>query len=590
MTVRFRSAGKAALVSVVTLVLAAAPGVAWAQEEAPRTPVGCEPDLNGVWDFRTLTPFERPEELADQDTWTEEEAAAFEADRLAFFEIRDDQEPADIVGNYNQFWFDPGDSVSATNQTSLVVDPPDGRVPPLNAVAAAKQAEMEQAREGVNRHVPTYGGFVEDLGPGMFAVRCILGFNTGPPMTPGGYNQNVQIVQTPDHVVLLNEMVHSSRVVPLDGRSHLPDGVRQWMGDSRGRWEGDTLVVETTNFLRETSFRGGVTTADPPPDRALHAGLRRDADVRSDGRGSEHLGPAVDLPVADAEERSAGLRVRLSRGKLRPLQHPRRRARRGGPGGRRGGGTPGVGCLGTEETNDQSTGCPGSSWRGLALPGAAMGQDGVPRTAGGKPDLSGTYDTATLTPLQRPQQFGTRGTLTAEEAALVESDPAALRTLFNIAPGGSDERREARNAASGTQEAEQVAPPAGGDGSGGAAGNVGGYNTFWIDRGTGVFQIDGEWRTSIITDPQNGRRPPLTDAAQARAAERARFFRANTGTAWWLEDDLKAPGPYDDPEIRPLAERCLLGFGSVAGPAHAARALQQPEEDRPDRRLRRHPR
>ena len=104
---------------------------------------------------------------------------------------------------------------------------------------------------------------------------------------------------------------------------------------------------------------------------------------------------------------------------------------------------------------------------GLALPGAAMGQDGVPRTASGKPDLSGTYDTATLTPLQRPQQFGTRGTLTAEEAALVESDPAALRTLFNIAPGGSDERREARNAASGTQEAEQVAPPAGGDGSGG---------------------------------------------------------------------------------------------------------------------------
>ena len=95
----------------------------------------------------------------------------------------------------------------------------------------------------------------------MFAVRCILGFNSGPPMTPGGYNQNVQVVQTRDHVVLLNEMVHSSRVVPLDGRPHLPENMRQWMGDSRGRWEGDTLVVETANFLRETSFRGGVTTA-----------------------------------------------------------------------------------------------------------------------------------------------------------------------------------------------------------------------------------------------------------------------------------------------------------------------------------------
>ena len=111
-----------------------------------------------------------------------------------------------------------------------------------------------------------------------------------------------------------------------------------------------------------------------------------------------------------------------------------------------------------------------------------------------------------------------------------------------------------------------MAPPVGGDGSGGAAGNVGGYNTFWVDRGTGVFQIDGEWRTSIITDPPDGRRPSLTDAAQARVTERARFFRPNTGTAWWLEDDLDAPGPYDDPEIRPLAERCLLGFGSVGGP------------------------
>ncbi len=261
MTSRSRTARGAALASIAILVLAASPGVARGQEEAPRTAWGA-PDLNGVWDFRTLTPFERPEELADQATWTEEEAAAFEADRLAFFEIRDDQEPADIVGNYNQFWFDPGDSVSATNQTSLVIDPPNGRVPPLNAAAAAKQAAMEQAREGVNRHVPTYGGFVDDLGPGGFAVRCILGFNSGPPMTPGGYNQNVQIVQTPDHVVLLNEMVHSSRVVPLDGRPHVHEGVRQWMGDSRGRWEGDTLVVETTNFLHETSFRAGVTTAD----------------------------------------------------------------------------------------------------------------------------------------------------------------------------------------------------------------------------------------------------------------------------------------------------------------------------------------
>lgn len=246
-----------ALLLTVALVPAYAQGAA---EPPPRTAWGA-PDLNGVWDFRTLTPFERPSELADQEFFTEEAAAAFEADRLAEFAVRDDQEPEDIVGNYNQFWFDPGNKVSETKQTSLVVDPPDGRVPALTPSAAAREAAALLAREGVDRHAPTYGGFVDDLGSGMFAVRCILGFNSGPPMSPAGYNQNVQLTQTEDYVVLLNEMVHSSRVVPLDGRPHLPEGVRQWMGDSRGHWDGDTLVVETTNFLRETSFRAGLTTS-----------------------------------------------------------------------------------------------------------------------------------------------------------------------------------------------------------------------------------------------------------------------------------------------------------------------------------------
>ncbi len=250
------------LVVAVAVVLTFLGGPMLVQgQEVSRTAWG-DPDLNGVWDFRTLTPFERPEDLADQEFFTEEEAAQFEANRLAEFEVRDDQEPADIVGNYNQFWFDPGDQVSATNQTSLVIDPPSGRVPALVSVAQAKVDALREHREGIDPHAPTYGGFVDDLGGGMFAVRCILGFNSGPPMTPGGYNQNVQLFQTPDHVVLLNEMVHSSRVIPLDGREHISDNVRQWMGDSRGHWEGNTLVVETTNFLRETSFRNGVTTSD----------------------------------------------------------------------------------------------------------------------------------------------------------------------------------------------------------------------------------------------------------------------------------------------------------------------------------------
>ncbi len=105
------------------------------------------------------------------------------------------------------------------------------------------------------------GGFVEDLGPSGLQVRCILGFNSGPPMTPSAYNNNVQLFQTADYVVLLNEMVHDVRIVPLNGRSPLPASIPQWTGSSRGHWEGDTLVVETTNFLRETNFLRGRTSA-----------------------------------------------------------------------------------------------------------------------------------------------------------------------------------------------------------------------------------------------------------------------------------------------------------------------------------------
>ena len=192
----------------------------------------------------------------------------------------------------------------------------------------------------------------------------------------------------------------------------------------------------------------------------------------------------------------------------------------------------------------------------LAMANAVHAQD-VPRTSSGRPDLSGTYDTATLTPLQRPEEFGDRLTLSEEEAAAIaQGEPVALAAVFGIP--------EERNIESAPPS---EAPPVGGDGSTGAAGAVGGYNTFWMDRGSSAFQIDGQWRTSIITDPPDGRRPAFTPEAQARRAEFAAFFRPNSGTAWWLtENGLDAPGPYDDPEIRPLAERCLLGFGSTSGP------------------------
>jgi hypothetical protein len=176
----------------------------------------------------------------------------------------------------------------------------------------------------------------------------------------------------------------------------------------------------------------------------------------------------------------------------------------------------------------------------------AAGAD-IPRTADGRPDLTGRYNVATLTPLERPAAFGDKLFLTPDEAREIEEAERALVAARAQATDGSRE-----------------APPEGGDGSPGASGNVGGYNYFWIDRGTEVFELDGKFRTSIITDPPNGRRPPMTALGREKSAARAALFPQNEGRAVWLDGD--GPGPYDDMEQRPLAERCLLGFSSTAGP------------------------
>ena len=181
----------------------------------------------------------------------------------------------------------------------------------------------------------------------------------------------------------------------------------------------------------------------------------------------------------------------------------------------------------------------------LALPATMMAEGNNPRTEAGRPDFSGTYDAATLTPLERPTAFGDNLYLTREEADEI-AEAERLRTAERSKD--SDPNREA--------------PPDGGDGSPGAAGNVGGYNTFWIDRGTDAFSVDGKFRTSIIIDPKNGRRPPMTADAQARRAKRlTNFRRGNDGTAYWI--DQEGPGPYDNMEQRGNAERCLLGFSGA---------------------------
>ena len=255
---------------IVPVLLAMGVTAAGAQTtfEAPRLPDG-QPDLQGVWDFRSLTPMERPGDLAENEVFTEEQAAAFSADEIGR-RSRDSSTSdraarvaqGDIIP-YNDFWFDEG-TVVTTQRTSLIVDPADGRIPSLTPAATAAAAAVQRARNGVSSHEPTPGGFVEDLGPGGLQVRCILGFNSGPPMTPSAYNNNVQLFQTEDTVVLLAEMNHNARVVPLTGSDHAPSSVRQWTGDSRGHWDGDTLVVETTNINPQQRLRGA-----PPPSEHM---------------------------------------------------------------------------------------------------------------------------------------------------------------------------------------------------------------------------------------------------------------------------------------------------------------------------------
>lgn len=245
--------GLVGCVVLTTVVVTGQGSAPSARGRVPRTADG-KPDLQGVWSFATVTPLERPAELGNKAVLTEAEAAEFEA-ASAKRSNRDTNVPEGNVGDYNNFWYDRGTSVLGNRRTSLITDPPNGRIPPLTTEAQRQVDALAEARRGIGIDEPTPGGFVEDLGPGGLRVRCILGFNSGPPMTPGAYNNHVQIFQTPTHVALHNEMVHNARIVPVDGRPPLPSAIRQWVGDSRGRWEGDTLIIETTNFLRETNFR-----------------------------------------------------------------------------------------------------------------------------------------------------------------------------------------------------------------------------------------------------------------------------------------------------------------------------------------------
>ena len=294
------------------------PSTASTRSPSKRTPWG-DPDLQGTWDYRTITPLERPTR-----TWatasfsptpkpTQLEARA--AKRL------DEPPDADVPANtiHAPYWTDPGRRVQGDKRTSLIIDPPDGRLPPLTP-----DGQMRLATRGRGGTGGREGGKADGPEDRSTLERCIT---QGLPTSnlPTLYNNNVAIYQAPGYVALVHEMVHETRIVPLDGRAPLSPSIRQWEGSSRGHWDGDTLVVETTNFSRQVEL-SRIGSGDAP-DRALHASRRQDGRRGDHGRGSRHVGEAVDRGPDDAPERRADLRVRLPRGEYGPQRHSRSRAR-----------------------------------------------------------------------------------------------------------------------------------------------------------------------------------------------------------------------------------------------------------------------
>ena len=226
-----------------------AKGQPTAKASIPRTADG-RPDLQGIWSFATVTPLERPAELAEKEFFaSDKEAADYEADvrKRTNADRRDGPAEQDVGRAYNDFWYDRGTKVTKTRRTSLIIDPRDGKVPPLTPAARERQAERSAANRGHEFDGPENRPLAE---------RCIIWPSTGPPMIPTAYNNNIQIVQAPGYVAILVEMIHDMRIIPLDSRAHIPQNVRQMKGDSRAHWDGDTLVVETTNLTNRTAFRG----------------------------------------------------------------------------------------------------------------------------------------------------------------------------------------------------------------------------------------------------------------------------------------------------------------------------------------------
>lgn len=235
------------LIACVLFVTASVAGQAKKWTPA-RTPDG-QPDLQGFWTNSSYTPLERPKNVT-KEFYTKEEAA--EIEKRAAERETEQTVPGtipDVHYDFTQFGLDRNQSTLASNlRTSMIVDPPDGKLPPLTAEGQKRAAERAERAKLVGRWDSAQSNDLDD--------RCLIFAGAGPPMLPQGYNSNYQIVQAPGYVTILFEMVHDVRIIPLDGRPHVSRNIRQWRGDSRGHWEGETLVVETTNFNGKNPLRG----------------------------------------------------------------------------------------------------------------------------------------------------------------------------------------------------------------------------------------------------------------------------------------------------------------------------------------------
>ncbi|PYR03221.1 MAG: hypothetical protein DMG00_26950 [Acidobacteria bacterium] len=211
----------------------------------PRMPDG-HPDLQGIYTNSSITPLERPKELGAKEFYTEQEADEVQKRALVPAPIAE-RSGTEAHYEFTQFGLDRTQSqIAFSLRTSMIIGP-EGRVPPLTPEAQQRNAQRAALAKGHEFDGPENRTIQE---------RCIIWANEGPPMLPAGYNNYLQIVQTPAYVVIMQEMIHDARIIPLDGRPHAAPNIRKWLGDSRGRWEGDTLVVDTTNFTDKTNFRG----------------------------------------------------------------------------------------------------------------------------------------------------------------------------------------------------------------------------------------------------------------------------------------------------------------------------------------------